>query len=143
MGRPAAKKAAAAPPTAPPADDPLADLREDDARYQGAEGPQGAAGAPDGPEVDQEDPNPLATLLYGLQTAAMGIMGEPTQEDLEMAQALATEAAADLEPTLTPVAVLGADEAVARWHADTVALGFLHKGGRCGCRYVAQVILGA
>lgn len=139
----AAKKAAAPAPV--PSADPLADLREPDDRYpaDAPEGPQEGQGAPPGSAGDQEDPDPLVTLLTGLQAAAMGIMGEPTKEDLEMAQALATEAAAELAPMLAPVAVMDADEAVARWHADTVAVGFLHKGGRCGCAYIARVILGA
>ena len=32
-------------------------------------------------------------------------------------------------------------EVMTVWHADTVALGFLHKGGACGCRYLAKVAL--
>lgn len=137
------KAAAPSPAPSTTVEDPLADLREDPERYADQQAPQGPAGAPDGPEAGQEDPDPLVTLLYALQTAAMGIMGEPTQEDLDMARALATEAAVDLAPALAPVAALEADEAVERWHRDTVAVGFLHKGGRCGCAYVARVILGA
>jgi hypothetical protein len=33
-----------------------------------------------------------------------------------------------------------AAEVVVAWHADTVATGFLHKGG-CGCRYLARLAL--
>lgn len=32
-------------------------------------------------------------------------------------------------------------EVVAAWHADTTATGFLHRGGGCGCRYVAGIAL--
>lgn len=32
---------------------------------------------------------------------------------------------------------------MAAWHADTVALGFLHKGGTCGCHYLAGVAVTA
>jgi hypothetical protein len=32
---------------------------------------------------------------------------------------------------------------IAGWHADSVSLGFLHKGGNCGCRYLAGVALTA
>lgn len=32
-------------------------------------------------------------------------------------------------------------EVMTVWHADTVSLGFLHKGGACGCRYLAKVAL--
>lgn len=35
------------------------------------------------------------------------------------------------------------ERAIAAWHADTVALGFLHKGGRCGCHYLSGVALTA
>jgi hypothetical protein len=35
------------------------------------------------------------------------------------------------------------DLAVVAMHADTTTLGFLHKGGRCGCHYIAGVILHA
>lgn len=38
-------------------------------------------------------------------------------------------------------------EIVAAFHGDTVATGMLHKGGTCGCRYLAtlalQTVLGA
>lgn len=32
-------------------------------------------------------------------------------------------------------------EIVAAYHADTVATGMLHKGGTCGCRYLAALAL--
>lgn len=32
-------------------------------------------------------------------------------------------------------------EVIVAWHADPTALGFLHKAGRCGCRYLARVAL--
>ena len=32
-------------------------------------------------------------------------------------------------------------EVVAAYHADTVATGMLHKGGTCGCRYLAGLAL--
>lgn len=32
-------------------------------------------------------------------------------------------------------------EVVAAFHADTVATGMLHKGGTCGCRYLATLAL--
>ena len=34
-------------------------------------------------------------------------------------------------------------ETVAAWHADTTAPGFLHRGGVCGCRYLARTALRA
>lgn len=32
-------------------------------------------------------------------------------------------------------------EIIVAWHADTVAMGFLHTGGQCGCRYLAGLAL--
>lgn len=32
---------------------------------------------------------------------------------------------------------------IAAWHADTTAHGFVHRGGRCGCRYLADRALDA
>lgn len=32
---------------------------------------------------------------------------------------------------------------IAAWHADTTSVGFLHRGGTCGCRYLANVALDA
>lgn len=32
-------------------------------------------------------------------------------------------------------------EIVAAWHADTTAHGFVHRGGQCGCRYLADLAL--
>lgn len=134
---------AAAKPKPVPAEDPLADLREDDAtRY-----PQETPGdTQDGPEAPGEG-DPLAVLLLERLEAAMAIPLDPdgviTPEARQMATALAAETAIDLAPMLGSVQATSADEAVERWHADTVAIGFLHKGGRCGCAYIARVILGA
>jgi len=135
----AAKKAAAAPPQTPPVD-PLADLREDDAaRYpeEGQEGPQ------EGPEAPGEG-NPLTQVL-GEAVGAASMCWDPKPEgvfDSEAASAIVDGLVADLQPHLQ-VEATTADEAVERWHADTVAVGFLHKGGRCGCAYLARIILGA
>lgn len=136
-------------PSTPPSttvDDPLADLRDDDARYPEPEGP----GAPAGDAVDLgsiEDPNPLETLILARLEAAMAIPldegGTLTADHRAMAQVLASEMAQELAPMLAPVQDLTWEAAVEVWHENTVALGFLHKGGRCGCRYIAQTILGA
>lgn len=32
-------------------------------------------------------------------------------------------------------------QVITAWHHDTVAVGFLHRGGRCGCHYLARVVL--
>ena len=41
------------------------------------------------------------------------------------------------------IAAAGSFGAVVAMHADTTTLGFLHKGGNCGCHYIAGVILQA
>lgn len=126
--------------------DPLADLREDHAqRYpeqgqDGQEAPQGAPAAPERPEG-------LATLV-GEAVGAASVCWDPKPEGVfqsEEVSAIVDALLDDLQPMLNPepVQATTAQEAVARWHADTVALGFLHKGGRCGCLYIAQRALGA
>lgn len=135
---PRATKAAAAKPA--PAD-PLADLREDDAaRY-----PQEGQGGPqEGPEAPGEG-DPLRTVL-GEALGAASMCWDPVPEGVfqpEQASEILEELVTSLAPHLGTVQATTAEDAVNRWHADTVAVGFLHKGGRCGCRYIAQVILGA
>lgn len=148
---PRTSKTAQAKPAPTPAD-PLADLREPDAeRYpeqgpdgntpqDGQEGPQEGPGAPERPEG-------LSTLV-GEALGAASMCWDPKPEGVfqsEEASAIVDALLADLQPMLdpTPVQAMTAEDAVARWHANTVALGFLHKGGRCGCLYVAQIALGA
>ena len=135
-GKTAAQEAAQTPP------DPLADLRDpDDTRYPPQEGPQGAqeaAGAPG--ETD-----PLSTLVFealGAASACWEDLSSAGEFQSDAARAIGDDLVDALRPMLETQA-LDADEAVRRWHADTVALGFLHKGGRCGCAYIARVILGA
>jgi hypothetical protein len=135
MPRAAAAKAPAAEPA-----DPLADLREEGDRY-GTPGAQ--EGAQDGPPAPGEG-DPLATLL-GEAVGAASVCWEPKPEGVfqpEQASAIVDDLLASLRPMLD-VQATDADAAVERWHADTVAVGFLHKGGRCGCAYLARVILGA
>lgn len=129
----AAQKAAQAPA------DPLADLRDpDDATRYPAETTQEPAGATEG----AEEPHPLAQLL-GEAVGAASMCWDP-----EPAGVFASERAAaivdDLVAALNqaPTEAADPDEAVERWHRDTVAVGFLHKGGRCGCNYLARVVLG-
>jgi hypothetical protein len=124
-------------------EDPLADLREDGDRYpadapqEGQDGPQGAQEAPG-------EGDPLAALV-GEACGAVSVCWMPTPEGVfqsEAASAIVDDLLDAIRPMLE-VQALDADEAVERWHKDTVAIGFLHKGGRCGCAYVARVILGA
>lgn len=137
-------RAKATPKPAPASADPLADLREpDDAeRYP----QEGQGGTQEGQEAPGEG-DPLTALILERLEAAMAIPLDPegviTDEARQMATALATETATDLAPLLGSVQATTADEAVERWHKDTVAIGFLHKGGRCGCAYIARVVLGA
>lgn len=138
MPRAKATTATKAPPA--PTEDPLADLREDDAARYPQEGQEGAQ---EGPEAPGEG-DPLATLVYeALGTAS--VCWDPKPEGVfqsEQAEAVGKALLADLQPHLVTDAP-SVDDAVTRWHADTVAVGFLHKGGRCGCAYLARVILGA
>lgn len=126
------------PPPAAPAD-PLADLRDPDARYP----EEATQGAQEGP-VDPEGTNPLSTLV-GEACGAVSMCWEPTPEGVFMSEA-ASAIVDDLLDAIKPmlqVEAQTADEVVERWHANTVAVGFLHKGGRCGCRYLAQIVVGA
>lgn len=135
----AAKKAAPKPQPTPP-EDPLADLREGDDRYPAQEAQEGAQ---DGPGAPPEG-DPLRTVL-GEALGAASMCWDPTPEgefQSEATVAILEDLVEALGPHLQAQSQTAA-EAVERWHADTVALGFLHKGGRCGCRYIAQVILGA
>lgn len=141
MARPAAKKAAAP----PPADDPLADLRDPDDRYEGTqEGPGDPGGDPANPGATDPLADVVEAALGGVEASWRQALGVETPREVqEYVQAIQETLVADLRPLVEPVAVLEVQEAVERWHADTVAMGFLHKGGRCGCHYIARVILGA
>lgn len=135
------KAAAPSPAPSTPVEDPLADLREDSERYADQQTPQ------EGPQGAQETPggeDPLSTLV-GEACGAVSMCWDPTPEGEfqgEAASAIVDDLLDAIRPMLE-VQALTADEAVERWHRDTVAVGFLHKGGRCGCAYVARVILGA
>lgn len=126
------------PTPAAPVADPLADLRDPDARY-----PEEAQGEGQEAPGDPEGNAPLATLV-GEAAGAVSMCWDPTPTGEFMSEA-ASAIVDDLLDAIQPhlVQALDADEAVERWHADTVAVGFLHKGGRCGCAYLARVILGA
>lgn len=129
-----------APPPTPDSADPLADLREDGDRYpddapqEAQESPQEAQGASGGSD-------PLATLI-GEACGRVSMCWDPTPEGVfqsEAASAIVEDLVEAVRPMLE-VQATGVQEAVERWHADTVAMGFLHKGGRCGCHYIARVI---
>lgn len=129
--------------------DPLADLREPDAaRYPdptvAQDGQNGLQEAP----AATERPEGLETLVFealGAASACWENLEGAGVFQSDQAKAIGDALVADLQPMLNPepVQATTAQEAVARWHSDTVALGFLHKGGRCGCLYIAQRALGA
>lgn len=124
------------PAAAPP--DPLADLRDNQERYPEQDTP------PTPPPPGEDDP--LRTVL-GEALGAASMCWEPIPEGVfqsEQASLVLDDLLEGLAGLLrAPVEEGEADALVERWHADTVALGFLHKGGRCGCRYIATIALGA
>lgn len=138
------QKAPAKTPAAQAPPDPLADLRDDDAqRYPEKDPQETPQGAQDGPEAPGEG-DPLQKVL-GEALGAASMCWEPVPEGVfqpEQASAILDDLLEAVRP-LVSIQATTADEAVERWHADTVAVGFLHKGGRCGCAYLARVILGA
>lgn len=139
MTRTAKKAPSPAPST--PVEDPLADLREPDERYPDPEGP----GEPDDETPDPEPTDPLATVV-GEACGAVSMCWDPTPEGVfqsEAASAIVDDLLEAIRPMVAPAQDLTWEAAVETWHEDTVAVGFLHKGGRCGCRYIAQRILGA
>lgn len=126
--------------------DPLADLREDDTERYPEQGQAGQEGPQEGPG-NPERPEGLSALV-GEAVGAASVCWDPKPEGVfqsEEASAIVDALLTDLQPMLNPepVQAITVQEAVDRWHANTVALGFLHKGGRCGCTYLAQIVLGA
>lgn len=145
-----ARKATPKPQEGPQeAEDPLADLRSTEA----TNGPEtGRDGAPDPQEPVAEEAqqaDPLRTAVMEALGAASSCWIPDTGDavfDSERATRIGDDLMAVITGTTTPVTDQDADarmaEMIAAWHADTPALGFLHNGGRCGCRYVAKVALG-
>ena len=133
------RKPAPSTTSSPGVEDPLADLREDDtARYP----QEGQEGAQEGPEAPGEG-DPLSTLV-GEAMGAVSVCWDPTPTGVfmsEAASAIVDDLLDAIRPSVTPP--VDVDGVVERWHENTVALGFLHKGGRCGCRYIAQAGFGA
>lgn len=134
----------AAPEATQDATDPLADLRS----TEPAEGPQAAPVVDDDPEDAERD----ALTIVGEAVGAGSVCWVGGTGDLvfdsEAASAVVDQAVAELatlgigQPLATEadqedqVAVM-----IAAWHNDTPALGFLHGGGTCGCRYLARTAL--
>lgn len=118
--------------------DPLADLRDTDAdRYPGTEGTT----------PDASTPAQVADALTQAVRAAViahadphGVAAEQSPVDLGVVQEfadIAAEAARQFAAPPPEVSLI-----IERWHADEVALGFLHGGGLCGCRYIATAAFG-
>lgn len=109
-----AKTTTKATPATPPPADPLADLRQEWGDTSGA------------------DVAPTATTP---QEPASGATGP--EDDLEGQEAVSERLVTQEEREEQRAQVITA------WHADTVSMGFLHRGGRCGCRYLAERVLDA
>lgn len=128
--------------------DPLADLRA----TEPTEGPENAPDAL--PEADPDDggePRTVTTVVAeavgGGSTCWVGGTGDLVF-DPDQAMEVTQRAVAELatmgvgQPLATDDDVdAQVAEMIAAWHADTVSLGFLHGGGRCGCRYLARTAL--
>lgn len=85
----------------------------------------------------QPPADPLADLRQDDDDRAPGLdaaSGEPLGGDGEAVE-VRPMVSEDLHAAMVA-------EAIATWHADRVSLGFLHSGGRCGCRYLARKMLG-
>ena len=86
------------------------------------------------PQRAAEDPLADVRAAFGGDDAEPVTATEPDPEtEAEHSAPLAT-----VQDRADAVAVM-----IAAWHADTVATGFLHRGGRCGCRYIATRALDA
>lgn len=101
---------------------------------------------PTPPPAPPAEPEPVADPLAALRDPAEDARTIPGQ-DQEAPQDDQGETQED-EPT--PVGLVTQErwdearrEAVVAFHADTTAVGFLHKGGTCGCHYIAGVVLQA
>lgn len=73
-------------------------------------------------------PDPLADLRA--PETDPGLTTEPTPEVTMLRPTAGAEFHAEARA-----------EIVAAFHGDTVATGMLHKGGTCGCRYLATLAL--
>lgn len=74
--------------------------------------------------------DPLADLRPSEDSTSPGL----TEQDEQEIQALRPTAPQSFHDEARA-------EIVAAFHGDTVATGMLHKGGTCGCRYLATLAL--
>lgn len=146
-------KTRAAQPAAPPVADPLADLREAEPDAAGLP-PTNPAPEPPAPppftfDLRGDEEDPLATLVH-LAVGAASMCWENVAQAGVFDDAKARDVAAALLHALRPGVLMSPaqqDDAravmVAAWHADTTVDRFVHKGGVCGCNYLAGVTVRA
>lgn len=139
MTPPKARKAAQAAPVAAP--DPLADLREpetDASRY------------PMETDATRETAEPgddtLETMVFealGAASACWETLDGAGEFQSEAAEAIGHDLVSAIRGMVTLVTEddqqAQVDRMIVAWHDNTIALGFLHKGGRCGCHYLAKI----
>lgn len=135
-------------PTPVVVEDPLADLRQD----EGDTGP----GAPDPLQATRDDllkfelrgdePDPLAAVVGQAVGAASMAWENPAGAgvfDDARASLVVDSLLAVLRGTQTLVGPEDQANAraviIAAWHEDRTSLGFLHKGGVCGCHFLANI----
>lgn len=145
--------------------DPLADLREPEPNLA-TDGPKlppstptPAAQEPAGEPVSQEDMVYLYAATSAQEAVQLALM-QATPETMDTLEAELMALLGKFQPGGTapleaPGQVLAVgsplvaqdDQDRARnlmiqtWHEDTVCTGFVHKGGVCGCNYLAQTAL--
>jgi hypothetical protein len=97
-------------------------------------------------DVDPDTDDPLAAIVHQAVGAASVCWEKPQGAGVfddvkarDVADSLlyvlrSTQILAGPDDQEVAVAVL-----IAAWHADPTALGFLHKGGVCGCHYLANL----
>lgn len=84
---------------------------------------------PEDPLADLREPADGPTPLEGGPAPQEG----PEEPQDALSRPLATQEAWDAARA----------EMIAGWHADTTAMGFLHRGSACACHYLAGVALTA
>lgn len=112
--------------------DPLADLRDEGDRY-----PSTAPVADPPGVVSGAVAVPDTALASAITAAAAGVVAADTDEArAEAIAGLVEVAQTHVSPPIDTASMID------RWHADQVALGFLHGGGVCGCTYLARIAVG-
>lgn len=128
--------------------DPLAEFRDQDTQPPVVK--PGATGATL-PPTDDGGPVEYLYATESLPEAiALALMLASAEDrSVELNEALARELLVRVGPGVPNVLPLVSEneqdeiraQMIATWHADTVALPILHKGGTCACRYIANTVL--